>query len=53
MDRAAVGLGGVFLHLGAQVNWYRLFQDVIEGFDVDGLAERQATVLKAAGLDGP
>lgn len=53
MDRAAVGLGGVFLHLAAQVNWYRLFQDVIEGFDVDGLAERQATVLKAAGLDGP
>jgi predicted unusual protein kinase regulating ubiquinone biosynthesis (AarF/ABC1/UbiB family) len=50
MDRAAVGLGGVFLHLAAHVNWYRLFQDVIEGFDVPALAARQADALKVAGL---
>jgi hypothetical protein len=29
MDRAAIGLGSVFLHLGAEINWYRLFQELI------------------------
>jgi len=48
MDRAAIGLGSVFLHLKAEVNWYRLFQDLIEGFDVDVLAKRQAAALKQA-----
>jgi predicted unusual protein kinase regulating ubiquinone biosynthesis (AarF/ABC1/UbiB family) len=32
MDRAAIGLGGVFLHLDAKQNWYRLFNETIEGF---------------------
>ncbi len=50
MDRAAIGLGGVFMHLGAHVNWYRLFQDVIEGFSIEALAARQAEAMKAAGL---
>ena len=27
MDRAAIGLGGVFLHLNAELNFYRLFND--------------------------
>ena len=34
MDRAAIGLGGVFLHLGARHNWYRLFNETIEGFSI-------------------
>ncbi|HEY4545142.1 MAG TPA: AarF/ABC1/UbiB kinase family protein [Pedomonas sp.] len=50
MDRAAVGLGGVFLHLQAEVNWYRLFQDIVEGFDVAALERAQADILRAAGL---
>ena len=25
MDRAAIGLGSVFLHLDAELNWYRIF----------------------------
>lgn len=50
MDRAAVGLGGVFLHLQAHVNWYRLFQDVIEGFDVAALEQAQADALRSVGL---
>lgn len=41
MDRAAIGLGGVFLHLDARQNWYRLFNDTIEGFDLDVVAARQ------------
>lgn len=53
MDRAAIGLGGVFLHLQAEVNWYRLFQDIIEDFSVDAMAERQQAALTAAGLESP
>lgn len=45
MDRAAIGLGSVFLHLKAEVNWYRQFHDLIEGFHVDALAARQTDLL--------
>ena len=48
MDRAAIGLGSVFLHLKAEINWYRLFHDMIEGFDVKILEKRQAQALKIA-----
>jgi predicted unusual protein kinase regulating ubiquinone biosynthesis (AarF/ABC1/UbiB family) len=50
MDRAAVGLGSVFLHLKAEVNWHRLFHGLIEDFDVKTLGKRQAKALQAAGL---
>jgi Predicted unusual protein kinase len=50
MDRAAIGLGSVFLHLKAEVNWHRLFHDLVGGFDVDALARRQAEGLAAVGL---
>ncbi|MEE8188881.1 MAG: AarF/UbiB family protein [Kiloniellales bacterium] len=53
MDRAAVGLGSVFMHLRAEVNWYRLFHELIEGFDAKALARRQSKALKAVGLDAP
>ena len=32
MDRAAIGLGGVFLHLQAELNFYRLFNEAIDDF---------------------
>jgi predicted unusual protein kinase regulating ubiquinone biosynthesis (AarF/ABC1/UbiB family) len=50
MDRAAIGLGGVFLHLDARRNWYRLFNEAIAGFDVDVIAARQRVAFDAAGL---
>src|SRR5690606_5833532 len=50
MDRAAIGLGGVFLHLRAELNFSRLFNDQIEDFDVSVVATRQAETLAAAGL---
>jgi predicted unusual protein kinase regulating ubiquinone biosynthesis (AarF/ABC1/UbiB family) len=50
MDRAAIGLGSVFIHLRAEINWYRLFQDMIGDFDVDALAARQKAALEAVGL---
>jgi predicted unusual protein kinase regulating ubiquinone biosynthesis (AarF/ABC1/UbiB family) len=50
MDRAAIGLGSVFLRLRAELNFHRLFEDEIAGFDVSALAERQRSALAAAGL---
>ena len=50
MDRAAIGLGAAFLHLGAEHNWRRLFEASLEGFSEQKLAERQAAALAAAGL---
>ena len=29
MDRATIGLGSVFLHLGAELNWYEIFNELI------------------------
>ena len=48
MDRAAIGLGSVFLHLQAEINWHRLFHDLIADFDVPALAARQARALATA-----
>jgi hypothetical protein len=50
MDRAAIGLGAVFIHLRASINWHRLFESLIEDFDLEALATRQATALEEAGL---
>ena len=50
MDRAAIGLGAVFLHLGAELNFYRLFNEAIEKFSLDRVAKRQAAALERAGL---
>lgn len=50
MDRAAVGLGAVFLHLAAELNFFRLFNEAIENFAQDQVAERQSAALAAAGL---
>ena len=50
MDRAAIGLGAVFIHLRASINWHRLFESLIEGFDIDALARRQQVALEVAGL---
>jgi predicted unusual protein kinase regulating ubiquinone biosynthesis (AarF/ABC1/UbiB family) len=50
MDRAAVGLGGVFLHLRAELNYHRLFEAEIERFSLESLADRQAEALQVAGL---
>jgi hypothetical protein len=51
MDRAAIGLGGVFLHLGAKLNFHRLFNEAIEKFSLERVAERQRAALEAAGLE--
>ncbi|MCS6879031.1 MAG: AarF/ABC1/UbiB kinase family protein [Geminicoccaceae bacterium] len=50
MDRAAIGLGSVFLHLGAELNWHRLFGALIEDFAPEEVAARQARALAEVGL---
>jgi predicted unusual protein kinase regulating ubiquinone biosynthesis (AarF/ABC1/UbiB family) len=53
MDRAAIGLGSVFLHLSAEINWHRLFHELIGGFDTKTLARRQRQALEKAGVPEP
>ena len=50
MDRAAIGLGAVFMRLKADLNWYELFHDLIRDFDVAALEARQGALLDEAGL---
>jgi predicted unusual protein kinase regulating ubiquinone biosynthesis (AarF/ABC1/UbiB family) len=50
MDRAAIGLGSVMLHLRAQMNFHRLFEETIANFDLAKLDRRQAKALKSVGL---
>ena len=47
MDRAAIGLGSVFTHLKAKINWHRMFHDLIEDFDENTLGQRQKKTLGA------
>jgi len=53
MDRAAIGLGSVFMHLRAEINWYQLFHQLIDDFEEKTLAARQRTALAAAGVPLP
>jgi predicted unusual protein kinase regulating ubiquinone biosynthesis (AarF/ABC1/UbiB family) len=50
MDRAAIGLGGVFLHLRAELNFYRLFNEAIENFQTAQVEARQTAALAKVGL---
>ncbi|MCB4823838.1 ABC1 kinase family protein [Roseicella aerolata] len=53
MDRAAIGLGSVFLRLRTEMNWHRLFMEMIEDLSEQAVAERQAQALAAAGVPAP
>jgi predicted unusual protein kinase regulating ubiquinone biosynthesis (AarF/ABC1/UbiB family) len=53
MDRAAIGLGGALIRLGARLNFHKLFEEEIAEFDVGELAARQKKVFKAAGVPLP
>ena len=51
MDRAAIGLGAVFLHLRAELNFHVLFNEAIEDFSLRRVSDRQTKALAAVGLD--
>ena len=53
MDRAAVGLGSVFTHLEAEINWHQIFHELIDGFDEQKVAENQSKALKTVNLVNP
>lgn len=53
MDRAAVGLGSVFLHLRSELNWHELFEQTIDGFEIGLLADRQNKAFEYAGVPLP
>jgi len=50
MDRAAVGLGSVFMHLKAEVNWYKIFHTLIENFNEKQLDKKQQKALKLSNV---
>ena len=50
MDRAAVGLGSIFIHLKAEINWYKLFHALIKDFSVKTVDNNQKKALKFAGI---
>ena len=53
VDRSAVGLGSVFLRLGAKLNWSRMFNELIDNFNEAELAERQRTALAETRVPPP
>jgi predicted unusual protein kinase regulating ubiquinone biosynthesis (AarF/ABC1/UbiB family) len=53
MDRAAVGLGAVFLHLRSELNYHQLFEAEIDRFSLADLEGRQGEALAKAGLASP
>jgi predicted unusual protein kinase regulating ubiquinone biosynthesis (AarF/ABC1/UbiB family) len=53
MDRAAIGLGGVFLHLNTELNYHRLFEDTIAGSDLAEVVGRQREAFTEAGVPLP
>ena len=53
MDRAAIGLGGVFLHLAARLNWHDMFNETIEGFTLDAVGARQKAAFETVGVPLP
>lgn len=46
MDRAAIGLGALFLRMRAEINWYQEFHQLVENFDVDRLQLAQREMLQ-------
>ena len=49
MDRAAIGLGSVFIHLKAKLNYYQLFNEQIENFSESVVAKKQQKLLHSVG----
>ncbi len=50
MERATIGLGAAFLRLHSELNFHRLYEETIEDFSLEAVAERQRAALAAVGL---
>ncbi len=53
LDRSAIGLGSVFLRLGAELNWSAMLREIIADFSEEKLAARQSEALSHANLTVP
>jgi len=51
MDRAAIGLGSVFLHLDAKINWYKEFHELIDGFNEKKIKKNQEASLNLVKME--
>ena len=47
VDRAAIGLGSVFMNLKAELNWHKKFEELIADFDINKIRSRQNKLLKS------
>lgn len=50
MDRAAIGLGAVFLHLDAELNFFQMIEEELANSTIAAVAARQQAELVAVGL---
>ncbi|MBL0941336.1 MAG: AarF/ABC1/UbiB kinase family protein [Alphaproteobacteria bacterium] len=46
MDRAAIGLGSVFMHLRAELNWYQEFHTLIENVNAQALLQNREKLFQ-------
>jgi predicted unusual protein kinase regulating ubiquinone biosynthesis (AarF/ABC1/UbiB family) len=53
MDRAAIGLGAVFLHLQTEMNFYKFFNEEIADFSLAEVTKRQKKAFETAGVPLP
>lgn len=52
MDRAAVGVGSVFMHLRAEHNWHRIYEELIKDFNPENVLANQKDALKRCTIHG-
>ena len=45
VDRAAIGLGSVFMNLNSELNWHKKFETLIKGFNENKVLSAQNNVL--------
>jgi len=45
MDRAAIGMGSLFMKLNVKLNWYELFNNLIKDFKLNNVRMRQKEII--------
>ena len=45
MDRAAIGMGSLFMKLGVKLNWHKLFKDLIKDFDEKRILKERNRII--------
>ena len=46
MDRAAIGMGSLFMKLDVKINWCRLFREIIKDFDQKKILVERKKLMK-------